>query len=242
MLKHPRRRLGRIAFCALTMVGLAGEPSSVVPAPRPDKPSIERQDLLLARVRDAKGPVPVVFVGDSITQGWEGPGKEAWDAVIAPMGALNLGNSGDRTENVLWRLQHAPLGALAPKAIVLLIGTNNLGHGTSNATETLLGIRSVISVLHEQCPNARLLVMAVFPRGERMNPMRGDVLQVNQAIAAEPGPGVTIIDIGTRFVDANGDIRKDLMPDALHLSPAGYRIWADAVARAMAAVPAGPAK
>lgn len=229
-----QRRLGRLAFCTLAMVGMAGEPSSLVPAPRKEQGAIERQDLLLRRVRESKGPVDVVFVGDSITQAWEGPGKEAWDTILSRMGPqpvslLNLGNSGDRTEHVLWRLQQAPLTPLAPKAIVLLIGTNNLGHGTSNAAETLAGTRAVLKLLHEQCPQARIVAMATFPRGEKLNPMRGDILQINQAIAADHGPEVTVVDIGTRFVQPDGDIRKDLMPDALHLSPAAYRIWAEAV-------------
>lgn len=241
-----QRRIGRLSFCTLAMVGMAGDPSSLVPAPRKEQGAIERQDLLLCRVRESKGPVDVVFVGDSITQGWEGPGKEAWDTVrasmvAAPITMLNLGNSGDRTEHVLWRLQQAPLTPLAPKAIVLLIGTNNLGHGTSNAAETLAGTRAVLKLLHEQCPQARIVAMATFPRGERLNPMRGDILQVNQAIAADHGAEVAVLDIGTRFVQPEGDIRKDLMPDALHLSPAGYRIWADAVAEALRPVLSAPA-
>lgn len=239
-----QRRLGRIAFCSLAMLGFAGEPSSVVPAARTEPGAIERQNMLLERVRTAKGPVGVVFVGDSITQGWEDPGRESWNAMatasLAPDGTpLNLGNSGDRTENVLWRLQQAPLTPLAPKAIVLLIGTNNLGHGTSNAAETLAGIRAVLALLRAQCPDARILLMATFPRGERMNAMRGDILQINQALASDHGPGVSVIDIGARFVDAAGDIRKDLMPDALHLSPTGYRIWADAVTQALRTGPDG---
>lgn len=239
-----QRRLGRVAFCSLAMLGLAGEPTSVVPASRTEAGAIERQNLLLQRVRDAKGPGGVVFVGDSITQGWDDPGREAWDAMrtagLSKGGTLlNLGNSGDRTEHVLWRLGQAPLTPLAPEAIVLLIGTNNLGHGTSNAAETLAGIRAVLALLRAQCPEARIVLMATFPRGERLNAMRGDILQINQALASDLGPGVTVIDIGARFVDATGDIRKDLMPDALHLSPAGYRIWADAVTQALRATAGG---
>jgi len=160
-----------------------------------------------------------VFVGDSITQSWDAPGKEVWDTLLAPLGAMNLGNSGDRTENVLWRLQKASLTPLKPRAIVLLIGTNNVGHGKSNASETLAGIQRVVATLRSQCPDAKIVLMAVFPRGEHINNMRGDLLQVNQALAADPQPGVTLIDIGTRFIQPNGDIRKELMPDALHCLP-----------------------
>lgn len=223
------RRLGLLAYLPLLMLAMTGEPTSVIAAPRDDADAIARQEQLIARVRDAKGTVPVVFVGDSITQSWDAPGKEVWDTLLAPLGAMNLGNSGDRTENVLWRLQKAPLTPLKPRAIVLLIGTNNVGHGKSNASETLAGIQRVVATLRSQCPDAKIVLMAVFPRGEHINNMRGDLLQVNQALAADPQPGVTLIDIGTRFIQPNGDIRKELMPDALHLSPAGYRIWAEAV-------------
>ncbi len=211
-----------------------------MPAPREDAGSIARQDLLLRRVRESKEPVNLVFVGDSITQAWEGPGADAWKRAIAPLGALNLGNSGDRTEHVLWRLREAPLTALRPKAIVLLIGTNNLGHGKSNAAETLQGVRRVVDVLHEQCPQAQVLLMAVFPRGEQMNAMRGDLLQVNQAMAGAHLPRTTIIDIGDTFVNADGSIKKELMPDALHLSPAGYDLWAQAVVAAAKPMVAKP--
>ena len=95
----------------------------------------------------------------------------------------------------------------------------------------------MLKLLQAQCPDAPILLMATFPRGERLNPMRGDILQINQALAADHGAEVTVIDIGARFVDGDGGIRKDLMPDALHLSPAGYRIWADAVAQALRASP-----
>ena len=223
------RRFGLLAYLSLAMLAMTGEPTSVIPAPRDDADAIARQEQLINRVRDAKGSVPVVFVGDSITQSWDAPGKEVWDTMLAPLGAMNLGNSGDRTETVLWRLQKAPLTPLKPRAIVLLIGTNNIGHAKSTASETLAGIQRVVATLRAQCPNSKIVLMAVFPRGEHINNMRGDLIQVNQALAADPQPGVTLVDIGTRFINANGDVRKELMPDALHLSPAGYRIWAEAV-------------
>lgn len=204
----------------------APKPSSIVPAPRTDG-AVDRQTEVVRRVKDAKGPVSVVFVGDSITQGWEGAGKERWDAVIAPLNAINIGVSGDRTEHVLWRLNEAPLTPLAPKAIVLMIGTNNLGHGSSNAEETLLGVRSVIETLRTQCPEATVVVCGIFPRGERFNAMRGDILQINQVLGKLAGDHVVVRDFGQRFLKDDGSISSEIMPDFLHLSPAGYAIWAD---------------
>jgi len=127
---------------------------------------------------------------------------------------------------VLWRLQQAPLTPLAPKVIVVQIGTNNLGRGAGAAAETLLGIRTVLAVLREQCPQAKVVLAALFPRGTHLNAARGEGLQVNQALAADPGEGVTFLDIGERFIDAQGDLRTDLIADELHPSPAGYALWA----------------
>ncbi|MCY2959041.1 MAG: GDSL-type esterase/lipase family protein [Planctomycetota bacterium] len=205
------------------------QPSSVVPVPRTDEGILPRQEECLKRARETAS-AKVVFVGDSITQGWEGAGARVWKEALEPLGALDLGVSGDRTEHVLWRLGQAPLTRLQPKAIVLLIGTNNLGHGSSDAAQTLLGIQRVVAVLREQCPAARLLVLDVFPRGERFNAMRGDIAQINQVLAGmDDGKLVRCLRVGDRFVEEDGSIRKEIMPDFLHLSETGYRMWADAL-------------
>jgi len=219
---------GGFAFAAQD----ARKPSSLVPAPRTDDWAVKREAECIRRATESE-PTPVVFVGDSITQSWEDPGKAAWAKHIAPLGALNLGNSGDRTENVLWRLDKAPLGRLKPKHIVLLIGTNNLGHGTSNATETLEGVKAVASRLAEQCPDATVHILEIFPRGERFNAMRGDICQINQAlrawVAGQTGSRLAIHAIGDRFMGTDGSISKEIMPDALHLTPKGYEMWAEAL-------------
>ncbi len=228
-----RRLLYLVPSSLIALLGLvAGQdvkpPSSITPVPRTDG-AVERQTEVVRRVKEAKGPVGVVFVGDSITQGWEGAGKERWDASIAPLGAVNIGVSGDRTEHVLWRLKEAPLTPLAPKAIVLMIGTNNLGHGSSNAEETLQGVRAVIDTLKTQCPTSTVVVCGIFPRGERFNPMRGDICQINQVLATLAGEHVIVHDFGHRFVRGDGTISAEIMPDFLHLSPAGYAVWADEI-------------
>jgi lysophospholipase L1-like esterase len=233
------RFLAPLAVCAALVLGMAGERTSVVPVPRTDAGALERQSLVLKRVRDAHAPVPVVFLGASIIQRWEEAGRATWDATFVPMGAVNLGSSGDRTENVLWRLQEAPLAPLDPKVVVVQIGTNNLGRGADAAADTLAGIRRVLEVLRAQCPHSRIVLCALFPRGTHMNAARGEGLQVNQALAAEPGQGVEFVDVGSNFIGADGDLRKDRMADELHPSPAGYALWAKdlepAVRRALAA-------
>ena len=214
----------------------AKKPTSLVPAPRTDEWAIKREAECIKRATES-APVHVVFVGDSITQAWEDPGKAAWTKHIAPLGALNLGNSGDRTENVLWRLEKAPLTRLKAKHVVLLIGTNNLGHGTSNAQETLDGVKAVAAKLAEQCPDATVHIIEIFPRGERINPMRGDICQINQALRAwvgsQKGTKLAIHAIGDQFMSADGSISKEIMPDFLHLTPKGYEVWAEALAPAL---------
>jgi lysophospholipase L1-like esterase len=241
-----------IALAALALALVAGPhafasdapPSSLVPAPRPEGGAKDRQDELVRRAKES-APAEVVFVGDSITQSWEGPGREAWEKHLAPLGALNLGNSGDRTENVLWRLAEAPLTRLAPKHVVLLIGTNNLGHGTSNAEETLAGVTAVATMLAAQCPDATVHILEIFPRGERINAMRGDICQINQAlrafVAAENAKSTAAGTrarfashaIGDLFLRPDGTISKEVMPDFLHLTPAAYETWAQAVVAAI---------
>jgi lysophospholipase L1-like esterase len=212
----------------------AHRPSSLVPTPRTDEWAVARENECIRRARES-APARLVFVGDSITQSWEDPGKAAWDAHLAPLGAVNLGNSGDRTEHVLHRLAEAPLTRLEPEHVFILIGTNNLGHGSSNAAETLAGVKAVAETIAAQCPQAAVHIIEIFPRGEALNAMRGDILQINQAlrawVAAQRNPRLSIHAIGDAFVSPDGTISKDLMPDALHLTPKAYEMWAEAVLR-----------
>ncbi len=175
----------------------APQPSSLIPADRTDKGGKERCETLLQRAQKSE-PTKVLFVGDSITQSWEGPGRDAWQEHIAPLGALNLGNSGDRTEHVLWRLQQAPLTRLEPKHVVLMIGTNNLGHHTSNAAETLAGVQAVVKVLLEQCPKATVHVLEIFPRSAQFDPMR----VVDQAVE-DAGGNCRIADLLMKLAHPN---------------------------------------
>ncbi|MFM7260682.1 MAG: GDSL-type esterase/lipase family protein [bacterium] len=240
---------GSILFACgfATPASTIAPPSSLEPAARTDEWAIAREKECIRRAKES-APAKVIFVGDSITQAWEDPSKAAWEKYIAPLGALNLGNSGDRTENVLYRLAQAPLTRLAPEHVFLLIGTNNLGHGTSNARDTLAGVQAVAEMLVEQCPDATVHIIEIFPRGEKFNAMRGDILQINQALRAwvptannaiatkgkkSVRTPLAIHAIGDAFVAPDGSISKEIMPDALHLSPAAYETWAKAVVGAL---------
>lgn len=202
--------------------------AAITPQPRADQWILGRQDECVRRAKET-AKADVVFVGDSITQGWEETGKDAWQQRFGTLSNCNLGVSGDRTEHVLWRLQQAPITRLAPKVVVLLIGTNNLGHGTSNSEQTIDGCLAVLAALRAQAPQATILVCDIFPRGERVNAMRGDLLQVNQAVRGQLDAKMKSRPIGDRWVQKDGTIRKADMPDFLHLSKAAYDQWTQAL-------------
>ncbi|HUF62193.1 MAG TPA: sulfatase/phosphatase domain-containing protein [Verrucomicrobiales bacterium] len=179
-----------------------------------------------------EGPAELLFVGDSITQSWEGPGKELWEARYAPRRAVNLGFSGDRTEHVLWRLRTGQFGGTRPKAAVVMIGTNNTGHRQQAAAETAAGIRAVVMELRTRFPEMPVLLLGVFPRGETAaDPLRRLNAEINGIIAtaASEDPKVEYLDIGQVFLEEDGTLSKEIMPDFLHLSGEGYRRWSEAI-------------
>ncbi len=178
-----------------------------------------------------KGGIDVVFLGDSITQGWEGAGKPHWDANFAPLKAANFGFSGDRTEHVLWRLENGEMTGLDAKLVVLMIGTNNIGHGSSNAEQTAIGVKAVVNRLKTALPKAKILLLGIFPRGENPdNPMRIAVAQAtSQFKDIADGERVHFSDIGFAFTRSSGRLRTFLMPDMLHLNSDGYKLWAKVI-------------
>jgi beta-glucosidase len=197
------------------------------PQPRTDEGWVARQKELNERAK--KGGAELLFLGDSITEGWEGGGKEVWAKHYTPRKALNLGVSGDQTQHVLWRLEHGNVDGLAPKAAVVMIGTNNTGGGQT-AEQIAEGVQAVTDKLKEKLPKTKVLLLAIFPRGEKADPKRALVASVNQLLAkVADGKRVFFLDIGPKLVGADGVIDPAIMPDLLHLSAKGYAIWADAI-------------
>lgn len=177
-------------------------------------------------------PPQVVFIGDSITQGWEKEGRPVWERHFASLPGLALGFGGDRTENVLWRLQHGEIDGLAPRAVVLMIGTNNTGHRAENPETTAAGIKRLLDEIRQRLPQAQVLLLAVFPRGEKPDDvLRGINRRVNQLIAGfADGRRVHFLDIGPALLQPDGTLGKDVMPDLLHPNERGYEIWQRAMA------------
>jgi N-acetylglucosamine-6-sulfatase len=179
----------------------------------------------------AQGGHELVFIGDSITQGWEGAGKEVWGELYGDRKALNLGYSGDRTEHVLWRLLNGELENVDPEAYIVMIGTNNTGHGLTPAQETATGIKLIVELLQDRSPESEILLLSVFPRGQQPDhKMRKINEQVNEIIQHyADDEQVHWLDLTDTFLNDEGVLTKEVMPDALHPKAKGYRIWAEAM-------------
>lgn len=175
-----------------------------------------------------------VFLGDSITHGWEGRGKKEWDTLVAPYNALNLGYGADRTEHVLWRLDHGELDGVNPKVIFVMIGTNNTGHNSpvqERPEDTAKGIRAILDRLAKIAPNAKIVLHPIFPRGAlHTDPLRLRNEDVNQQIQSfADGRRVFWLDFNQKFLQADGTLSKEIMGDLLHPTPKGYQIWFEAI-------------
>lgn len=234
-----------ILSLALDSAALAATPpnSAVKPEQRmslqPDPNWMRRHEGFLQIAR--QGGVNVLFLGDSITDAWRRDGnmggKKVWDEHFAPLGAANFGIGGDRTQHVLWRIQNGELEGLRPKVVVLLIGTNNTGFEADGVTrrnqpaDVIAGVAAVVEALRARAPESKILLLAIFPRGEHPDhPQRQQINQINPELAKlADGKTVQYLDIGDKFLAPDGTIPKEIMPDFLHLSAKGYEIWADAI-------------
>ena len=201
----------------------------VVPIPRDGK-AYERFQEINQRVKDSQGRADVIFLGDSITQGWEGNGKDVWTKYYAPRHALNLGIGSDHTQHVLWRLDHGNVDGLKPKVAVVLLGVNNIPDDSNTPTMVLEGVTAVVKSLRTKLPDTKVLLLAIFPFREDFCAQRGKALQVNQALhKLDDGKNIRFLDIGHLFLAPNGKIPKAMMRDFLHPSAAGYQVWAEAM-------------
>ncbi len=186
-----------------------------------------RHDRKVARIQ--KGTAELLIIGDSITHAWEYDGRDVWSKYYKHRKAVNLGFSGDCTEHVIWRLQNGELDGVSPRLAVLMIGTNNTGNRRDSAKETAKGIRAIIKELQIHLPETKILLLAIFPRGEKPgNSFRKLNDQVNTMISGyADNQDVFFLDINNRFLDDKGNLSRAIMPDLLHPNAKGYQIWAE---------------
>lgn len=237
MVSTMRSSLALTFACAVALTGCANYAVRPVLHPGTEK----RHESF--NVISKQGEAQLVFLGDSITHGWEGKGKAVWEKTWAPRKAANFGIGGDRTEHVLWRLDNGNFDGLKPKLVVLMIGTNNTGHqgrpqkeldgATYRCTpeQTAEGVKAILGRLEQKCPDAKVLVLAIFPRGaDRNDAFRQQNEQANAIIRSfADGKRVHFLDIGAKFLEPDGTLSKTIMPDLLHPNEKGYEIWAAAV-------------
>jgi beta-glucosidase len=199
-----------------------------------------RHQAVLERVK--QGNVDIIMVGDSITHGWERGGKPVWDQYYAQRNAVNMGFSGDKTEHVLWRLEHGEVNGINPKLAVLMIGTNNSGGDVYTSEQIADGVKAIVCQLRTRLPNTKVLILAIFPRGDAQqraikgqyadasyNPQWKKNDEANKLIKKiADNKNIFYLDINKKFLK-NGKLPTDIMPDLLHPNEKGYQIWAKAM-------------
>lgn len=234
----------QFTLALLSVLLLAGcrshGPVAPTPAPTPNNPAVipvtrTTPTNWLARhegfVEQAKrGGVDLLFVGDSITDNWRSRGKAVWEKTYGPRHAMNIGIGGDRTQHVLWRLQHGEVDGLKPKVIVLMIGTNN--SNSDSGDQIAEGVEAIVRELRVRCPRSKILLLAIFPRNrpaDKPEQLEG-IRQANARIAKlDNGKSVRFLDINHVFLGPDGKVPASIMPDFLHPNEGGYQLWADAM-------------
>jgi lysophospholipase L1-like esterase len=191
---------------------------------------------------NSKKRVDLIFLGDSITNNWEksGPAPDQvfqpiWQEFYGDRNAINLGYSGDRTQHVLWRLQHGEVDGMNPKAVVLMIGTNNTGHDTWQ--DVLAGDIAIVEELHRRLPNTKVLLLGIFPSDISPEKTVKDE-NINRVLSLiyAGSSYVTFLDIKNAFYK-NGKLDTSIFYDprlpkpghALHPDTVGQRKWAEAI-------------
>jgi len=213
----------------LLEVSPPGINTAIIPALNPRFQEKHEANLDVAR----GGNIDVLFMGDSITDWWRtesGPyaGKPVFDEYFADMKVANFGIAGDTTQGILYRLQNGEGEGYTPRAIMLMIGTNNTR--ANLAGEIAEGVGAIVLDMQTRWPQAKILLLGIFPRSTPDNPVREKLAQINTVIARlDDGEQVFYRDIGAIFLDAKGEISTDIMSDGLHPTTRGYRLWAEAV-------------
>jgi lysophospholipase L1-like esterase len=225
--------------------------TAIVPAPNAERDSynwLERHAAVLRSKRE--GDPGIVLIGDSITHFWGGEpaaktanGPKAYAALFAPYRVLNLGFGWDRTQNVLWRLDHGELDGLHPRAVVINIGTNNTSQTAAaranTPAEIVAGIAAICERVRSKAPSARIILTQVFPREESAaHPTRRTIGEINRLLVEFASQHqLDVIDPGARMLAPGGTLPRSLLPDSCHPNEAGYQLWADALRPLLPQVP-----
>lgn len=225
-------RLALLPFLFLPALAFAADASAPTEKNDPTGRFLKLHESFLARGK--AGPIGVLFLGDSITEGWMSKGPDIWKQYYTRYQPANFGIGGDTTQNVIWRIDHGELDGLHPRVMVLMLGTNN---SSSNTGEQIAAADAkIIRLAQEKMPGVKVLLLAIFPRGERKN--RDGSIDTGEARMAvirdanarlrqlDDGRTVRYLDIGDIFLGPDGKVRTDLLPEHLHPNHEGYALWA----------------
>lgn len=217
-----------------------GSHPAVTPVPRAEKEGwMTRHQSMVDRV--AKGNVDLLMIGDSITHGWESSGKEVWAKYYGSRNAANLGIGGDGTQHVLWRLENGEIENIHPKLAVVLIGTNNSNGEKYTAEQIADGIKAIVCKLRTKLPETKILILAIFPRGDAEQSKGKDNDATPNAqwakndkasqLASQVADGKMIffLNINKALLNEQGVLTREVMPDLLHPKEKGYQLWAEAM-------------
>lgn len=210
-----------------------GEPIAQLPPATMAKPIREgakpKHECFLEIAR--RGNIDLLFVGDSITDffGRADRGAAVWNRYYGGMRAANFGISGDTTQDVLWRVQNGELEGFAAKVVVLMLGTNNIRRNTN--ADIAAGDAAIVAEIRKRQPQAKILILGVFPRGDKHSPQRKDIQEINANLATlADGKTIFFKDIGDAFLQPDGSFIEGVMADPTHPATKGYEIWAQAIA------------
>jgi lysophospholipase L1-like esterase len=217
--------------------------AAIQPLEPADQPAVKRgkdgapqarfmklHESFLKRAKD--GPIGLLFLGDSITEGWGTRGKQVWEKAYPQYDPANFGIGGDQTQHVLWRIDQGELDGIHPKVLVLMIGTNNIRY---SAEAIAKADEKIVAEIHQKLPQTKLLLLGIFPRGadpkdSKVAAMRDKIKTVNAELAKlDDGSMTRYLDIGDKFLTPDGVITKPIMADALHPTGKGYEIWVAAM-------------
>ncbi len=218
-----------IAVCLFCAAAVSASTLSTTPLPK-------QNDRIQSRFNASKQEAyPIVFMGDSITHGWEGAGKGVYNKYFGDKKILNVATGGDRTENTLWVIDQLDWKTMSPRVVMLMIGTNNTGHrklDEESPQDTFDGIKAILERIQKKSPGTKVLMLAIFPRDKVSDQTRVRNSQVNAMLPTLcDGKNVVWWDINAKLLSPKdgATLSKDIMNDFLHPGPAGYEIWAEAV-------------